>query len=96
MIWFASMQFFSMLLAWFWLGRKFEQEEDLEILLLRRQLEIVNRGRRNAFRLSRADKFTLTVLAARLKSVTGWPAKQFRGRLRLVQPKRFSNGIGSW
>ncbi len=71
----------------FWLGRKSEQEKDLEILLLRRQLEIANRGRGKSSRLSRADKFTLTVLAARLKAVTGWPAKQFRGMLRLVQPE---------
>ncbi len=84
MIWFALMQLFSMLLEGFWLGRKAEQEKDLEILLLRRQLEIVNRGRGKSFRLSRADKFMLTVLAAQLKAVTGWPVKEFRGMLRLV------------
>ncbi len=70
MTWFALMQFFSMLLEGFWLGRKSEQEKDLEILLLRRQLEIANRGRGKSIRLSRPDKFTLTVLAARLKAVT--------------------------
>ncbi len=87
MIWCAWMQFFSMLLEGFWLGRKSEQEKDLEILLLRRQLEIVNRGRGKSSRLLRADKFTLTVLAARLKSVTGWPVKRFSGMFRLVQPE---------
>ena len=68
MIWFALMQVFSTLLEWLWMGRKSDQEKDLEILLLRRQLEIVNRGRGKSVRLSRADKFTLTVLAARLKA----------------------------
>ncbi len=87
MIWFALMQLFSMLLEGFWLGRKAEQEKDLEILLLRRQLEIANRGRGKSLRLSRADKFTLTVLAARLKAVTGWQGKQYREVLRLVQPE---------
>ncbi len=62
MIWFSLMQMFATLLEWLWLGRKSEQEKDLEILLLRRQLEIVNREHAKPLRLSRGDKLTLTVL----------------------------------
>ncbi len=81
-MWFALMQLFSTLLEPFWLGRKSEQEKDLDILLLRRQLEIVNRRHAKPLRMSRADKLTLTVLTTRLKSVMGWPVKQFAGVLR--------------
>ena len=81
------MQVFSTLLDWLWLGRKSEQEKDLEILLLRRQLEIMNRGHAKRLRMSRADKLTLTVLTTRLKSVAGWPVKQFGAVLRIVQPE---------
>jgi hypothetical protein len=45
MVWFAVMQVFSTLLEGLWLGPKSGREKDLEILLLRRQLEIVDRGR---------------------------------------------------
>jgi putative transposase len=38
-------------------------------------------------RVSRAEKLTLAVLAAQLKSVTGWPVKQFGKVLRLFQPE---------
>jgi len=42
MIWFVAMQVLSTLLEWLSLGRKTDhQEKDLKILLLRRQLAIL-------------------------------------------------------
>jgi hypothetical protein len=76
MAWFVVMQVFSTLLECLWLGRKSAREKDLEILLLRRQLAMADRGRDKMLRISRADKLTLAVLAARLKAVSGWPMKQ--------------------
>jgi putative transposase len=86
MIWFGLLQLFSTVLECLWLGRRSAQEKDLEILLLRRQLAIANRGRDKALHISRADKVTLAVLAARLKTVTGWPSKQLGEVIRLFQP----------
>lgn len=43
MNWFMVMKIFSALLEWVRLGRKSEQEKDLEILLLRHQLAILER-----------------------------------------------------
>jgi putative transposase len=86
MIWFGLLQLFSTVLECLWLGRQSAREKDLEILLLRRQLAIANRGRDKALRISRADKLTLAVLAARLKAVTGWPSKQLGEVIRLFQP----------
>lgn len=45
MVWFVVMQVFSTLLEWVRVGRRTEQEKDLEILLLRKQLAIMERKR---------------------------------------------------
>ncbi len=87
MMWFVIMQILSTALDSLWLWRKTDQEKDLEILLLRRQLEIVDRARDKPLRVSQAEKLTLAVLAAHLKSVTGWPVKQFGKVLRIFQPE---------
>src|SRR5262249_17634839 len=87
MVWFFIMQVFSIVLECLWLGRKTDREKDLEILLLRRQLDVVDRVRDRPLRVSRVEKLTLAVLAAQLKSVTGWPAKQFGKVLRVFQPE---------
>src|SRR5215475_2167191 len=87
MVWFFIMQVFSIVLECLWLGRKTDREKDLEILLLRRQLDIVDRARDKPLRVSRTEKLTLAVLATKLKSVTGWPMKHFGQILRLFQPE---------
>src|SRR5258708_25880933 len=87
MMWCVIMQILSTALECLWLWRKTDREKDLEILLLRRQLEIVDRARDKPLRVSRAEKLSLAVLATQLKSVTGWPVKQFGKVLRLFQPE---------
>src|SRR5258708_11170847 len=87
MMWCVIMQILSTALECLWLWRKTDREKDLEILLLRRQLEIIDRARDKPLRVSRAERLTLAVLATQLKSVTGWPVKQFGNVLRLFQPE---------
>ena len=87
MVWFIVMQVFSTLLEWLWLIRKSEREKDLEILLLRRQLEIMTRHRAKPLRISRAEKLTLAVLAAKLRSLTRHPANYFNAVIRIFQPE---------
>jgi hypothetical protein len=70
MVWFVIKQIFSTLLERVRLGRKTEQEKDLEILLLRNQLAIMERKRDKLLRVSRAEKLTLAVLTTKLKSIT--------------------------
>ena len=72
MMWFVIMQILSTIIECIWLGRKTDREKDLEILLLRRQLDIVDRARDKPLRISRVEKLTLAVLALQLKAVTGW------------------------
>ncbi len=63
-------QAFSLLLDLIWLGRRAEQDKDLEILLLRQQLRILQRKQPCAPRISRWEKLTLVILARKLTGLT--------------------------
>ncbi len=83
---FADMLFFLLAHVWavlldlMWLGRQSRQDKDLEILLLRQQLRILQRKQRHAPRISRWEKFMLFVLARTLTTMTN----SARGRLGQV------------
>ncbi len=66
MIFFLLAHAFSMLLDLIWLGRQTPQDKDLEILLLRQQLRILQRKQPHPPRLSRWEKLTFVVLGRRL------------------------------
>jgi putative transposase len=87
MVWFVVMEIFSTLLEWVRLGRKSEAEKTLEILLLRRQLAIVERTLDQPIRPSRGEKLTLAVLTTKLKAGTGRTAKELGEIIRIVQPE---------
>jgi hypothetical protein len=87
MSWYVVMQLFSTLLEWVRIGRLSEQEKDLEILVLRRQLMIVEHQLEKPVRLSRVERLTLAVISAKLKVVSGRSLKQLREVIRLVQPE---------
>ncbi len=63
MLWFMILQVVTTLVELVQLGRSSESDKDLEILLLRRQLAIVERKQRQPMRLSRGEKLTLVALA---------------------------------
>ena len=85
MIWFVVMQVFSTLLEWLSLGRETEQDKDLVILLVRRQLAILERKQDRPLRVSRTEKLPLVVLSAKLKSTTNRTTRQLRDTLRVFQ-----------
>ena len=87
MIWFVVMQVFSILLEGLSLGKKTEQEKDLEILLLRRQLAILERKQDKPLRVSRAEKLPLAVLLARRRTVNQQTTSQLREIIRIFQPE---------
>jgi transposase len=87
MVWFVVMAIFSTLLDWVRLGQKSESEKTLEILLLRRQLAIVERTLDKPIRPSRGEKLTLAVLTTKLKAGTGRTAKELGEIIRIVQPE---------
>jgi len=87
MVWFLVSQLFSMILMLFRLRLTSETDKELEILILRQQLGILQRKQDKPIKPNRAEKLTLAVLSARLKKQTKRPTKQFRHVIRLFQPE---------
>jgi ERCC4-type nuclease len=65
----GGMRVLSTLIEWMHIGRLFEQEKDLESLVLRKQLAIIEQQLDKPERLSRAERLTLAVISAKLKAV---------------------------
>ncbi len=70
---------FSLLLDLIWLGRQTDHGKDIEILLLRQQLRILQRKQPHPPRISRLEKLMLVVLASKLTGMTN------SARVRLSQ-----------
>jgi hypothetical protein len=87
MIWAVVRQVFSTLLELIQIGRLSDQEKDLEILVLRKQLAMLERQLDKPVRLSRAERLTLAVIGAKLNAVSGRSLKQLRDVIRIVQPE---------
>ena len=85
--WFMLAQVLSILLSIVRIGRMEEQEKDLEILILRQQLAILQRKQEKPVKPNRTEKMMLAVLTAKLKAVTRWSTGQLRSILRIVQPE---------
>ncbi len=78
---------FSTLLELIQIGRLSDQEKSLEILVLRKQLAILERQLDQPVRLSRTERLTLAVIGTKLKVVSGRSVKQLRAVIRIVQPE---------
>ena len=87
MRWFILAHCFSLLLELVLLRRQSDQSKDLQILLLRRQLEILQRKLDKPLRVSHAEKFSVALLTVRLKRITGKSAKELRDTIRIFQPE---------
>ncbi len=87
MLWFAVMHVFSALLDWIRIGQLSEREKDLELLLLRQQMVIMEQYATRPRRVSRAEKLTLTVIAIKLKACQDRSMRQWRELIRIVQPE---------
>ena len=71
MTWFILSRIFSILVAIVSVGRL--SEKDLEIIILRQQLAILQRKQDQIVRPNQAEKMTLAVLATKLKAITQRP-----------------------
>jgi hypothetical protein len=87
MAWFILSQLFSTLIYLIRIGRTSDHEKELEIIILRYQLAIVERKLQSHRTPSRAEKLTLAVLLARLKQGTQLPAHQLQDIIRIFQPE---------
>jgi len=87
MVWFILSQVFSTILTLLRLGHTSEADKDLEILILRQQLGILQRQMDKPIKPNRAEKLTLAVLSNSLKKQTSRPVKEFRNLIRIFQPE---------
>ncbi len=85
MVWFVLAQLFTLLLDILALREQSEREKDIESLLLRQQLWIVERKQTRPRRLSRGEKLSLAVLTARFKTVTTGGRDRLRQVMQLFQ-----------
>ena len=79
MIYYLLAHALSLLLDLIWCCRRAHRDKDIEILLLRQQLRILQRQQPHPPRISRSEKVTLVVLAGKLAALTT------RARTRLSQ-----------
>jgi putative transposase len=87
LIWFTIAQALSILLDWMRLGHRTSTEKDLEILILRHQLSILQRKYHPVIRPSRSEKLILAVLVNLLKRKAGVTNRDLRKVVRIVRPE---------
>ena len=85
--WFILTNFFSAFLTLIKISRLSDHEKDLEILILRQQLTILQRKYNKPIKPNRAEKMILGVLATRLKRITNQSTAGLRAVIRIFQPE---------
>ncbi len=85
MIWLFFGKIFSILLTLIRVSRMSENDKDLEIIILRHQLDVMVRKQKNPIRPNRADKATLAFLTAQLKQNTKRTIRQLGDVIRIVR-----------
>ena len=87
MVWFAITLIFSAILDLIHIGRLSEKDKDLEIMILRHQLDVMTRLQSKPVKPSRVEKMTLTVLTKKLKQSTNRSTSQLRDVIRIIKPE---------
>ena len=87
MIWMILTQLYSTLLELLRLTRLSTDEKDIEILLLRQQLDVMVRKNNQVVRPSREEKWSLAVLAAALKKRGRLTTGQLGRVIRIFKPE---------
>lgn len=87
MFWLAITCIFSAILELIHIGRLSEKDKDLEILLLRHQLDVMTRLQSKPVKPNRAEKLTLAILTKKLKQSTNRSTSQLRDVIRIIKPE---------
>jgi putative transposase len=86
MLWFLLARCFSSLLQLLLLSRQTDRTKDLQILLLRRQLDIAQRKLDKPIRPSRTEKFLFALLTVKFKQMTCLPINKLQDVILILQP----------
>ncbi len=87
MFWFAITHIFSAILELLRIGRLSEKDEDLEILVLRHQLDVMTRLQSKTVKPNRVEKLTLAGPAMKLKQSTNHSPSQLHDVIRIITPE---------
>jgi len=87
MDWLIPTHIFSTIMTIFNIRSLSEQEKDLEILVLRQRLAILQRKHNQPVKPNRIEKMTLAVLTVKLKQMTFRSTNQLRDVIRIFQPE---------
>jgi hypothetical protein len=87
MIWYILAQLYSTLIELLRLSRLSTDEKDLEILVLRHQLDVMVRKSNQVVRPSKEEKWSLAVLAAALKKRGRLTTSQLGRVIRIFKPE---------
>jgi hypothetical protein len=85
--WFILKNIFSTFVTFFTIRRLSNQEKDLEILLLRQQLSILQRKLNRPIRPNRIEKMILAVLTTKIKRISHRSTNQLKNVIRIFQPE---------
>ena len=85
--WYILKHIFSTIFTFITIGRLSHLEKDLEILVLRQQLSILQRKLNHPIRPNRIEKLTLAVLTTKIKRISHQSTNQLRDVIRIVQPE---------
>jgi len=87
MVWFIITFIFSAILDIITFSCQSTLEKDLEILVLRQQLTILQRKLSFPIRPNRVEKLTLSALTLKLKQITNRTTNQLRSLIYIFQPE---------
>src|SRR5918912_1665448 len=87
MVWCVLAQVFAILVDLLAMGRRSADEKDLEIVLLRHELRLLQRRQPAPLRLARWEKLPLAVLAAKLAGAVAGGKARLRRSLLIVSPE---------
>ena len=85
--WFILKHIFSTIFTFITIGRLSNLEKDLEILVLRQQLIILQRKLNHPIKPNRVEKMTLAVLTTKIKIISHQSTSQLRDVIRIFQPE---------
>ena len=85
--WFILKHIFSTIFTFITIGRLSNLEKDLEILILRQQLSILQRKLNHPIKPNRIEKMTLAVLTNKIKRVSHQSTNQLCSVIRIFQPE---------
>ncbi len=87
MLWYILAQLYSTLIELLRLSRISADEKDLEILILRQQLDVMERKNNQVVRPSKEEKWSLAVLSAALKKRGSLTTSQLGSVIRIFRPE---------